>query len=150
MAVVRRPIHAAALFSLLLVLMGTTASAQPVIRGFAEIHSHQFANLAFGGWAVTGSPYRPANEELNQAKDIHHSGRHHLDVMGGYLAGYAGPLDYGNDGAPSYGGWPAFFEVSHQKVHQDFLYRAVRGGLRLMVMYAVDSAVLCKSVDHPS
>lgn len=150
MAVGRRPIHAAALSCFLFVLMAASASAQPIIRGFAELHSHEFANFAFGGWAVTGSPYGPASVELSERKDTHHSWRHLTDVMGGFLAGYSGPINYGNDGAPSYGGWPAFFEVSHQKVHQDFLYRAVRGGLRLMVMYAVDSALLCKSVDHPS
>src|SRR5262245_44498334 len=100
---------------MVLAVFAWPASGQTAIRGFAELHSHQFANLACGGWAVPGSPDGPAAEELSEEKDSHHSWRHHFDVMGGLLAGYAGPIDYGNDGAPTYGGWPSFFEVSHQK-----------------------------------
>lgn len=123
-------------------------SAQ-TMRGFADIHNHQFANMAFGGYVVAGSPYGPIEMALSEAScRAGHSFRHNFDILGGYLAGYGGPIDYGNDGYRAFGGWPRFFEVSHQKVHQDFLRRAVDGGLRLMVMMAVESPILCKGVKN--
>jgi microsomal dipeptidase-like Zn-dependent dipeptidase len=118
------------------------------MRGFADIHNHQFANLAFGGKLVTGSPYG-ALSDLSAAADLkNHSSGHLSDVMGGYLAGYPGPITYGNDGFPNFGGWPAFFEVSHQKVYQDWLFWAVQGGMRLMVMMAVESPPLCPLIGN--
>jgi microsomal dipeptidase-like Zn-dependent dipeptidase len=122
-------------------------TAQGPIRGFVDLHSHQFANLAFGGQMVTGAPYGPIEQSLTTDSDRHHSANHSFDILGGILAGHPWAAFYGNAGYPAFD-WPRFFEVSHQKVHQDWLYRAVQGGLRLMVMYAVESEVLCNSIGH--
>jgi microsomal dipeptidase-like Zn-dependent dipeptidase len=130
------------------------AQALPV-WGFADLHNHQFANLAFGGRMVFGNAYGPL-DQLSAAADRQMHGNLHFwsdpdtfktDVMGGYLVGAGGPLNYANDGFPSFSGWPAFFEVSHQKVHEEWLYRAVQGGMRLMVMMAVEGPPLCEKVD---
>jgi microsomal dipeptidase-like Zn-dependent dipeptidase len=137
----------------LFIALALTQSAfgqDPSMRGFADIHVHQFANLAFGGKFVAGHAYEPIDQALSLYADTvesEHSQNHGLDLMGAYVAGYPA-LYYGNDGYPTFNGWPAFFEVSHQHVYQDWLFRAVQGGLRLMVMMAVDSPLLCNSGIH--
>ena len=39
-------------------------------------------------------------------------------------------------------GWPAFDDLTHMKVHQDWLKRACDGGQRLMVALIVHSELL--------
>lgn len=135
------------------------------MRGFADIHNHQFANLAFGGNAIVGEAFGPIANALSPSHDAENHGlAHRLDVVGSWLALRPNPLNiwspgspwgsppldvtlliYPNDGYPGFGGWPQFYDVTHQKVYEDWLYRAVQGGLRLMVMFAVDSPKLCQS-----
>ena len=131
----------------------THAWAQPgTMRGFADLHNHQFAYLAFGGKSFVGRAYGPMSTALGAGYDMANHGLNHgLDLVGSSLAVRAPllvPPPYPNDGYPTFQGWPNFIEVDHQKVYQDWLYRAVEGGLRLMVMFAVDSPVLCKTVSN--
>jgi microsomal dipeptidase-like Zn-dependent dipeptidase len=126
------------------------ATSSGSMRGFADIHNHQFANLAFGGNHVVGAAYGPIEQSLNSADDfIKHGPNHTLDLLGGAIATH-GPnvFLYGHEGAPSFAHWPQFWQVTHQTVHQDQLYRALQGGLRLMVMLAVDSPVLCENSNN--
>ena len=39
------------------------------LRGFADIHNHQFANLAFGGLIVFGNAYGSIEEALSSGAD---------------------------------------------------------------------------------
>lgn len=108
----------------------TTASAEPGVRGFADIHNHQFANLAFGGQFIVGQAYGPVTEALSPFLDfVYHGPAHEFDIMGSLMA-TRGPvlLKYPNVGAPDFSGWPNFWEVTHQKVYEDWLYHAVQGG----------------------
>jgi microsomal dipeptidase-like Zn-dependent dipeptidase len=144
--------HATLAWILLVALTAAELSAQNgTMRGFADIHNHQFANHAFGGFTVAGSPYGEISDSLSPASCLRtaqggHSFGHIWDILGGYFAGYPGAINYPNDGYPTFNGWPAFFEAEHQKVHEDFLRRAVDGGLRLMVMLAVESHKACQAV----
>lgn len=54
---------------------------------------------------------------------------------------YGYPFGFGHKvgGYPEFDGWPRFDNVTHQVVHRDWLERAWRGGLRLMVMLAVNN-----------
>ncbi len=118
------------------------------LRGFADIHNHQFANLAFGGKVIVGHAYGPIEDTLSSARDEQNHGKDHLgDIVGAFLAA-RGPAVrfYSNQGYPAFAGWPDVEEVTHQKVHEDWLLRAVQGGLRLMVMFAVDGPPLCTKV----
>jgi microsomal dipeptidase-like Zn-dependent dipeptidase len=118
----------------------------PELRGYADIHNHQFANLAFGGKFVVGKPYGAADEALSPDRDRSQHGILHAgDIIGNRMDDrpVLQPLPEG--GHPDYRSWPRWDETNHQKVHQDWLRRAVTGGLRLMVMLAVDSPILCKS-----
>jgi microsomal dipeptidase-like Zn-dependent dipeptidase len=119
------------------------------MRGFADLHNHQFANMYAGGYVLAGKPYGAIQDALSEAQcRADHSNLHAFDILGGFLAGYGGAIWYNNDGFPKFSGWPRIWEVSHQKVHQDFLLRAVQGGLRLIVMMAVESPILCQAVKN--
>ncbi|MEM2890662.1 MAG: membrane dipeptidase, partial [Candidatus Hadarchaeum sp.] len=148
---------------LLLSCLFTSLIQMPVmaqeLRGFADIHNHQFANLAFGGKIVVGQAYGPISEALSPSLDRGNHGPEHIrDFLGGLMTERVCPpsvpvlellgAPYSNDGYSSFSGWPNFWEVTHQKVYQDWLFRAVQGGLRLMVMLAVDSPTLCHSANN--
>lgn len=119
------------------------------LRGFADIHNHQFSNLAFGGRIVVGRAFGPMDIALSPSRDrAAHGPRHVRDIVGGLLAlRGVGAMLYDNEGSPRFSGWPHFLEVTHQKVHEEWLLRAVHGGMRLMVMLAVDSPALCWQVN---
>lgn len=142
--------RAARLVGLLLTacLMGSVHAQEAPIRGYADIHNHQFANLSFGGRIIVGEAYGPIESALGSHIDVdHHGANHSNDIVGAFLAA-RGPAVrlYGNQGYPSFSDWPDVQEVTHQKVYEDWLLRAVQGGLRLMVMLAQDSPILCPRV----
>src|SRR4051812_14109456 len=58
----------------------------------------------------------------------------HRDVIGHLVGGW-----------PQFDGWPRWDSMSHQTVQEDWLRRAVDGGLRLMVMLAVNSEHVAKN-----
>jgi microsomal dipeptidase-like Zn-dependent dipeptidase len=50
-----------------------------------------------------------------------------------------------NFGAPLFNGWPTWRSTTHQQMYHTWLERAWRGGLRLMVNFAVTNEALCTS-----
>jgi hypothetical protein len=122
--------------------------------GFADLHNHQFAYLSFGlafhgkaygaldralpecstpvsipQWPIKVSPHGAGgtNDLLGQVVKAEYSGGTGLPIpllAGGHLVG----------GFPNFDGWPRWDSVSHQAVHQDWLKRALEGGLRLLVV----------------
>lgn len=48
-------------------------------------------------------------------------------------------------GHNQFDGWPRWNSVSHQMMYHEWLKRAYDGGMRLMVMQAVNSKALCKA-----
>lgn len=116
----------------------------PALWGMADLHNHQFANLGFGGTFFHGEAF---NAGGGVAAALPHCGartRHGpagvADNVGNILRGKFGHLV---GGFPEFDGWPRWDTVNHQQVYVDWLKRAVDGGLRLMVVRAVDSEVLC-------
>jgi hypothetical protein len=51
-------------------------------------------------------------------------------------------------GYPQFDGWPRWDSVTHQSVYEDWLRRAVDGGLRLMVMLAVNNEYFCNKANR--
>lgn len=140
---------------------GGTVTIRAPLLGFADIHNHQMAHLAFGGHVIIGEAYGPIERALNPFTDRDYHGLWHtLDFLGSRFADRLGgrfdePFAFGgimplyvNTGYPNFAGWPNFWEVSHQKVYEDWLYRAVEGGLRLIVMLAEDSPSLCSESNN--
>ena len=53
-----------------------------------------------------------------------------------------------NFGAPLFNGWPTWRSTTHQQMYYRWLERAWRGGLRLMIQYAVNNEALCRGSKH--
>ncbi len=117
--------------------------------GFADLHNHQFAYLGFGGKAFWGGVYGDIAQQLPWCTPAHGPGGID-DVLGNTMRtlayGLPLPASLGHKvgGYPQFDGWPRWDSVSHQAVFEDWLYRAVEGGLRLMVMLAVNNEYFCE------
>ena len=115
------------------------------MNGFADLHNHQFAYLGFGGIAFHGKAFGDMPDALPWCTAAHGAlGTN--DFIGNILKStyYDSPsLGHRVGGYPQFDGWPRWDSITHQAVYEDWLYRAVQGGLRLMVMLAVNSEYLC-------
>jgi len=109
--------------------------------GFADLHAHLMANLAFGGKAFWGLPYDPdpqhADEQkieyaLNSCEPVH-GGLINVNPEFGHPAG---------GGWPEFIIWPRFTTIVHQQAYIDWVYRAYQGGLRLVTCLAVNNELL--------
>ena len=107
--------------------------------GFADIHAHLMAHLAFGGRAFWGQPYDPQHmgpegiqEALSSCEPIH-GGLINVNPEFGHPAG---------GGWPEFIIWPRFTTLVHQQAYIDWLYRAYQGGLRLITCLAVNNELL--------
>jgi microsomal dipeptidase-like Zn-dependent dipeptidase len=115
-------------------------------EGFADIHNHQFANLGFGGKAFHGSAFGNIADALPWCTPDHGpDGTQDLigDTMTKMYGRKGPPHGHKVGGYPEFDGWPRWDSITHQAVYEDWLYRAVEGGLRLMVMLAVNNEYLC-------
>ena len=152
------------------------AAPAPPMRGYADVHVHMFSHLAFGGGVLAGRPYDKVagikgalapdyatNLDLvavldkplplvtcpplipNCGRVVLHGDHTPLDDTPGLATGDG---TKGYFGAPLFNGWPKWHSTTHQKVYYKWLERAWRGGLRLMVMLAVNNEVLCKTSKH--
>ena len=114
------------------------------MKGFADLHNHQFAYLGFGGLAFHGSAFGDPRLALVSCENIHGPGGLG-DVLGSLAKmAYGGdPFGHRTGGYPEFDGWPRWDSITHQSVYEEWLARAVHGGLRLMVMLAVNNEHLC-------
>jgi microsomal dipeptidase-like Zn-dependent dipeptidase len=114
------------------------------LRGFADLHDHQFNHLAFGGQAIIGDPAEPSPQALKDCWPYHAPWGTN-DLMERFhparCGNYSGHWTNGND---RFEGWPRWNTYSHQQVHEEWLKRAWLGGLRLMVMMAGNSPDVCR------
>ncbi|MEZ4282666.1 MAG: membrane dipeptidase [Myxococcota bacterium] len=125
--------------------LATTATIAPSpgepIFGMADLHSHAFANLGFGGRLFHGkahSPYGVAGA-LPECTLAHGPGGL-TDLVGNELNQSSG---HDNAGYPNFVDWPSREQAHHQQMYHRWLERAYRGGLRLLVVHAVNNEVLC-------
>src|SRR5215831_3117820 len=116
------------------------------LSGFADLHCHQFANLGFGGIEFFGQPSGALADAVPWCTPAHGTGGVR-DVVGWVVKfSYQGSrtgVGHKVGGFPQFDGWPRYDSVTHQCVHVDWLERAWEGGLRLMVMLAVNNEWMC-------
>lgn len=124
----------------------------PPVWGWADLHCHPMAQAGFGG-LLAGHMHGPV-EDLGSCVREHgiNHGNPALHLAPFFVGGSS------NDGSlttpgwtvgkPAVGeqmgfsGWPVFDDLSHIKVHQDWVHRAYQGGQRLMVALIVHSELL--------
>ena len=110
------------------------------MSGYADLHAHLMAHLAFGGrlfWGqphTSGDPLAEMADELGPCTAAHGSWRKYLNPEGRHRAG----------GYPRFDGWPRYSTLVHQQAHIDWLKRAYDGGLRLVCCLAVNSEALAQ------
>lgn len=144
------------------------------VRGFADIHAHQFSNLGFGGNVLWGAPFdkRGINAALawcDYTWDFSTRTSNLFGLIPGGLPeialdtrGYAvhgdkwlqwvlslpglaaGEPAHFPAGTGLFDAWPNWYTVTHQQMYYKWLERAYKGGLRLMVMLATSNEVLCE------
>lgn len=147
------------------------------IRGVVDMHAHFMSHLAFGGKLFHGAPDVGSRmlagthncwPEFTTTKAVHalprcnstHGG-HDLftNTCGNYIRNAVlSAMESAVDDAHSYHGadargwgkfdhWPLYNDVSHQKMWVDWVYRAFRGGLRVMVALSHNNETLGQMVN---
>jgi len=142
---------------------GTVVKVEKALFGFADLHVHPAAHLAWGARGAYGILWgRPgmAYETDSVAKDLAacptirdpwtgklsatiHSVSNSPFTIGARL-GLLSDRDpnHGSIGHPLYLDWPRASSIVHQQMHVTMLRRAWEGGLRLMVASATDNQML--------
>jgi microsomal dipeptidase-like Zn-dependent dipeptidase len=130
--------------------------AQPdaPIFGFADLHTHQFSNLGFGRKLVWGNAFSPAGIfDALPFCDVVHGFQGLLDPIGNILRtgnpiGTHGTAGGSPTSDVQFDGWPAFNTFTHQQMYYEWVRRAFEGGLRLLVVHAVNNKLLCDINGH--
>src|SRR5262249_53789425 len=111
------------------------------VFGFADLHTHEFSNLGFGGKLVFGQAF--ASGGLSAALPVCNS-LHGFsgfdDIVGNILR--ESPFGHPTGGYPNFDGWPWWRDYTHQQMYVDWVRRAYEGGLRLIVVHAVNNPIL--------
>lgn len=107
------------------------AAPNAPVWGFADTHTHQFANLSLSGYFIGNAFGDPQH-----AFDGDYVGHGIIVEQSTHKTG----------GYPNFDGWPTWNTLVHQQMYDDWLYRAFLGGLRLMVMHGVNNQTLCMAL----
>jgi microsomal dipeptidase-like Zn-dependent dipeptidase len=156
----------------------TLAAAPPAeLSGWVDLHTHPMVNLAFGGKLVYGGvdvgSLMPTDVHCNhnvRASSWQEalsddradaSGPNLLDNQCGdeirkaVIQALQGANDSAKQtpdharGADDFRDWPAWNDITHQKMWVDWIRRAVNGGQRVMVALAVNNKTLADAVAGP-
>ncbi|HZR41463.1 MAG TPA: membrane dipeptidase [Ktedonobacteraceae bacterium] len=119
------------------------------VWGFADIHAHPMAHLAFGGTVFWGEPDGPIERALPWCTPAHGIDGTGIGSTDGNIlmalfeqTGYGLNIGHLVGGYPQFDGWPRFTTLVHQQMYIDWIRRAYDGGLRLMVAHAVNNEML--------
>lgn len=149
---------------------GTFANGRPTrgkfpdgdLFGFTDMHSHILANYGFGGAGIFhGAPFHPLGVEhaLGSCERFHgREGRKDLfgagydlglslslnDLIQVFLRKELPTANHRTDGYPTFSDWPnGPTSSTHQVQYYKWLERAYLGGLRLVVLHAVNNQMIC-------
>ncbi|NUT40556.1 MAG: Coagulation factor 5/8 type domain-containing protein [Thermoactinospora sp.] len=118
-------------------------TAQPV-TGYVDTHNHLMSNEGFGGALFCGKTFHPDGiaRALVDCLDHHPNGEaawfENFTRTGSPL-GTHDPVGY-----PTFRDWPANDSMTHQQNYYEWIERAWRGGLRIMVNDLVTNRQLCE------
>lgn len=111
------------------------------LEGFADLHLHQMSHLGFAGSVVWGGAFGDPGAVLGPIPAAMKAGHDRTEALfdGRIAEGLIGLVSHEESGFPGFTSWPSRELATHQQAHEDWLFRAYQGGLRLMVMLAVNS-----------
>ena len=122
-------------------LGGDYWKAEPAapLWGFADLHAHFMAHMAFGGNAFWGLPYDP-DKPVAQGMEF---ALRSCEPIHGDLVNINAELGHVPGGGwPDFVTYPRFTSIIHQQAYIDWIYRAYQGGLRLATCLAVNNELL--------
>lgn len=138
------------------------------LYGFADLHAHPFTNKGFGGRLFGSANGDIATAFAGHGADLEHqkytlrsrsiSQGSFLDLLALLVSnptllsqwdqGSGYPLfDQGNS-AHNQDAWPRVWDSAHQQMHNVWVKRAAKGGLRLMVALAANADVAFGNYDN--
>ncbi|WP_082075868.1 membrane dipeptidase [Teredinibacter turnerae] len=132
------------------------ASTEP-LSGFVDMHTHLMSHLGFGGIIFHGQPYgNPATALAHcpSGNDEEHAEGHSRveailqDGIDDILAAALGTARHEFAGYPNLPFWPAHNSLTHQTMYYDWIERAYKGGLRTMVVLAVNGDYMFGATDN--
>lgn len=114
-----------------------------VARGYLDAHNHVMSDMGFGGGLLCGRPFHPdgIDEALQDCPD--HLPHGELALFEN-LTRTGHPPGHDPVGWPTFTDWPAWDSLTHQKNYHEWMQRAWKGGLRLMVNHLVTNRQLCE------
>lgn len=111
------------------------------VKGYADTHVHQAADLAFaGGWLWGSHREGSLAERLPQCQGDNHATVNFApaDSALDLLAPHTGHTH----GAPDFADWPRWNDTKHQQVSAQWLKDAHKGGLNVMVASLVNNQLV--------
>ena len=154
-AVCRRLVGAntddATLFPAPLTAATTIVKVERALFGFADLHVHPAAHLAWGArggqgllWGNPGMAHTNTSisSHLRVCNEFHSTPATAGQVVTRPLFLLIKEPHHAHTGYPAFADWPSAESVLHQQMHVSMLRRAWQGGLRLMVASATDNQML--------
>jgi microsomal dipeptidase-like Zn-dependent dipeptidase len=147
----------------------------PALEGWVDLHAHPMSYLGFGGKVIAGGvdvgSLLPADGHCNHkviAATMEQALGNDNAIHGGWgtdngcgdafrntvinqleTSNHALNPPEGGPGAPTFANWPAWNDITHQKMWVDWILRAKLGGQRVMVALAVNNKTLADGASGP-
>ncbi|MEV0586143.1 Coagulation factor 5/8 type domain-containing protein [Nonomuraea sp. NPDC050310] len=139
--------RAAALLAFLLLFAlappaASSTAAQPV-QGYVDTHNHLMSHEAFGGRLICGKPFHPDGPARALLDCLDHHPNGELAWFENFTRTGSPTGTHDPVGWPTFRDWPAHDSMTHQQNYYEWIERAWRGGLRIMVNDLVANRQLC-------
>lgn len=120
---------------------GRAALDVPHVWGAADFHTHPLSNLAFGGELIAGHPDDQTFQYSHDMCGL--TGAFGCLAQGIVMDGFS--PGHQDTGFPDFRESPTFWEQGlHNQMHVQWLERAWRGGMRLIIADAVNNMLLAR------
>ena len=114
-------------------------STGPTMTGFVDMHAHPRGDLAYGTELFYGCPYGDISVALGNCKADHSKNLLRAKLVEQTEGQNSKTWKDGKVGYPDFVTWPSWCSILHQQMWVDWIERAHKGGLNVMVALAVSS-----------
>jgi microsomal dipeptidase-like Zn-dependent dipeptidase len=134
-----RIFYIAALFILTIHSAVFGQDAAVPITGFVDMHTHPRSDLAFGTELFYGAPYGDIAVELKNCRADHSKNFIRAQLAKQTEQQNNPAWKDGKEGYPDFTTWPSWCAILHQQMWIDWIERAHKGGLNIIVALAVSN-----------